>query len=78
MTPNFVDKYYAKAVDAVTDNATSSYMKGVEFAEKDSDTIGRADANFSVTVTLDGVAQTATDGLYTYILLLLLVLELYV
>ena len=65
MTPNYVDKYYAKAVDAAVDNATSSYMKGVEFAEKDSDTVGRADANFSVTVTLAGVEQTAIDGLYT-------------
>ena len=40
-------------------------MAGVEFAEKDSDTVGRADANFSVIVTLDDVAQTATDGKYT-------------
>ena len=48
MTPNYVDKYYAKAEDAVSADATSSYMAGVEFAEKDSDTVGRADANFSV------------------------------
>ena len=65
MTPNYVDKYYAKAEDAVSADATSSYMAGVEFAEKDSDTVGRADANFSVIVTLDDVVQTATDGLYT-------------
>ena len=42
MTPNLVDKYFAKCSDAAAGDATSSYMSGVEFAEKDSDTYSRS------------------------------------
>jgi len=41
MTPSFVDKYYGKVESAVENDSASSYMSGIESAEKDSDTVGR-------------------------------------
>ena len=58
MTPSFVDKYYGKTAAAVSDRATggsSSFFSGVESGEKDSDTVGRFNENFSVQVYLGDV-----------------------
>ena len=56
-TPSMVDKYYAKAVDAMGDNKPSGWGSGIDNAEKDSDTVGRADSNISYVVyTSAGVA----------------------
>ena len=49
-TPSMVDKYYAKAVDAMGDNKPSGWGSGIDNAEKDSDTVGRADSNISYVV----------------------------
>ena len=50
MTPSYVDKYYGKVADANTNSGSGSYMSGIESAEKDSDTVGRLNENFTVTV----------------------------
>ncbi len=63
-----VDKYYAKAVDAMGDNKPSGWGSGIDNAEKDSDTVGRADSNISYVVyTVLGVPVTtdlAVDTTY--------------
>jgi len=69
MTPSFVDKYYGKVASAVVNDGASSYMSGIESGEKDSDTVGRFNENFTVNVYLGSVEaanlQAPVDGLYT-------------
>ena len=61
-TPSLVDKYFAKAVDAMDNNKPSGWGAGVDNAEKDSDTVGRADSSISYVVrTSGGVAVVAGD-----------------
>jgi hypothetical protein len=73
MTPSFVDKYYGKVPDAVTNDGSGSYMSGIESAEKDSDTVGRFNENFTVTVYLGDIiaaniqAADPDTGLYTVV-----------
>ena len=55
MTPSFVDKYYGKVKDATINDGASSYMSGVESGEKDSDTVGRFNEDYSVSVFLGDV-----------------------
>ena len=63
-TPSMVDKYYAKAVDAMSENKPSAWGAGVESAEKDSDTAGRADSSISYVVyTSAGVAVASGANL---------------
>jgi len=65
MTPCMVDKYFARCVDAATSSATASYMHGVGFAEKDSDTVGRADSDFTVIVSIGNtVYDPDGDNIY--------------
>jgi hypothetical protein len=64
MTPSYVDKYYGKVADANTNNGSGSYMSGIESAEKDSDTVGRLNENFTVTVyrgSQAGITGTVVD-----------------
>ena len=61
MTPCMVDKYFARCVDAATSSATASYMHGVNFAEKDSDTEGRADSDFTAIVSIGGTVYVPDD-----------------
>lgn len=81
MTPNYVDKYYGSVADAApyvvstdsteTENISfpkpSSYMNGVDGAEKDTDTSGRMDFAHTVTVTFNDaeIARDETLGRYT-------------
>ena len=61
-TPSLVDKYFAKAVDAMDNNKPSGWGAGVDNAEKDSDTVGRADSSISYVVrTAGGVRVVAGD-----------------
>jgi len=63
-TPSMVDKYYAKAVDGMADNKSSAWGAGVDSAEKDSDTAGRADSSISYAVyTSAGVAVASGSNL---------------
>jgi hypothetical protein len=55
MTPSFVDKYYGKVKDATINDGASSYMSGIEAGEKDSDTVGRFNEDYSVSVFLGDV-----------------------
>jgi len=68
MTPSYVDKYFGKVKDATTNDGASSYMSGIESGEKDSDTVGRFNENFTVTVYLGDVVvvQTPATGVYTF------------
>lgn len=61
-TPNFVDKYFGKSADAYTarDNA-GSYWSNVASAEKDSDTVGRADCDCKITLFRDAANNVAID-----------------
>ena len=61
-TPNFVDKYFGKSADAFTarDNA-GSYWSNVASAEKDSDTVGRADCNCKITLFRDAAPGVGID-----------------
>ena len=64
-TPNMIDKYFGKCSEATATAITSSYMNGVRHAEKDSDTVGRADSDYTVVVTRAGVVVAPdTTGLY--------------
>jgi hypothetical protein len=67
MTPSYVDKYFGKVSNAVSSGGASSYMSGIENGEKDSDTIGRMNEDFSVQVFLNDVevVQTAASGVFT-------------
>jgi len=65
MTPSFVDKYYGKVKDATTNDGASSCMSGIESGEKDSDTVGRFNENFTVTVYLGDVVVNPALGVYT-------------
>jgi hypothetical protein len=65
MTPSYVDKYYGKVADATTNDDSGSYMSGIESAEKDSDTVGRFNENFSVVVYLGDVVVDPVAGVYT-------------
>jgi len=69
MTPSFVDKYYGKVASAVVNDGASSYMSGIESGEKDSDTVGRFNENFTVSVYLGSVDAAnlvvPVNGLYT-------------
>ena len=65
MTPNYVYKYFGKCSEATSSTTSSSYMNGVRHAEKDTDTIGRADSDYTVVVTRAGVVVAPdTTGLY--------------
>ena len=66
MTPSFVDKYFGKAEDA-RESGSSSFMSGIESGEKDSDTVGRANENFTVTVSVGGVVIDHVNGEYSVI-----------
>ena len=66
MTPSFVDKYFGKVEDAA-ESGSSSFMSGIESGEKDSDTVGRANEDFSVTVFVNDVVIDHDEGEYTYI-----------
>ena len=61
MTPSYVDKYYGKVTNANVEGGASSYMSGIESAEKDSDNVGRLIENFSVKVFL-GIVEVAAGG----------------
>ena len=61
MTPSYVDKYFGKVEDADDNDGAGSYMSGIESAEKDSDTVGRFNENFSVRVYKG--AATGTTGI---------------
>jgi len=69
MTPSFVDKYYGKVASAVVNDGASSYMSGIESGDKDSDTVGRFNENFTVSVYLGSVVAAnlvaPVNGLYT-------------
>jgi len=66
MTPSMVDKYFARCVDAATSSATASYMHGVGYAEKDSDTVGRADSDYTVIVSIgDTIYVPDENNIYT-------------
>jgi len=67
MTPSYVDKYFGKVSNAVSSGGASSYMSGIENGEKDSDTIGRMNEDFSVQVFLGDVEviQTPASGVFT-------------
>jgi hypothetical protein len=65
MTPNLVDKYFAKCSDAASNDATSSYMYGVKFAEMDSDTVGRANSDYTVVASIGGTVYEPVDGVFT-------------
>ena len=65
MTTNMIDKYFAKCVDAASGDATSSCITGVEFAEKDSDTVGRANSDYSVEVSIGNTIYNPVAGVYT-------------
>jgi hypothetical protein len=69
MTPSFVDKYYGKVKDATTNDGASSYMSGVESGEKDSDTVGRFNEDYSVSVFLGDVpvAIDPITGVFTVV-----------
>jgi hypothetical protein len=61
-TPSMVDKYYAKALDVMGENKPSGWGSGIDNAEKDSDTVGRADSSISYAVfTSAGVAVVSGD-----------------
>jgi hypothetical protein len=66
MTPSYVDKYFGKVEDAA-ESGSSSYMSGVESGEKDSDTVGRGNEDFSVTVFVNDVVLNHDEGEYTVI-----------
>ena len=55
MTPSYVDKYYGKVMDAATNDGSGSYMSGIESSEKDSDTVGRFNDNFTVIVYVNDI-----------------------
>jgi hypothetical protein len=61
MTPSFVDKYYGKVTNANVEGGASSYMSGIESAEKDSNTVGRLNENLSVRVSL-GTTEIPVGG----------------
>jgi len=65
MTPSYVDKYYGKVIDAATNDGSGSYMSGIESAEKDSDTVGRFNENFSVIVSVNDIVLNDDEGEYT-------------
>jgi hypothetical protein len=67
MTPSLLDKYFGKVKDATTNDGASSYMSGIKSGEKDSDTVGRFNENFSVIVYSGDVivAPTPATGVYT-------------
>ena len=65
MTPSYVDKYYGKVMDAATNDGSGSYMSGIESSEKDSDTVGRFNENFTVIVYVNDVVIQPDDGEYT-------------
>jgi len=71
MTPSYVDKYFGKVSGAVDNDGAGSYMSGIESAEKDSDTAGRFNEDFTVEVYLGSVAVAnlrtpdPVTGLYT-------------
>ena len=61
-TPNFVDKYFGKSADAYTArNNAGSYWSNVANAEKDSDTVGRADCDCKITLFRDAAPAAAID-----------------
>ena len=61
-TPNFVDKYFGKSADAYTArNNAGSYWSNVANAEKDSDTVGRADCDCKITLFRDAAPAVAID-----------------
>jgi hypothetical protein len=62
-TPSMVDKYYAKAVDAMDNNKPSAWGAGVDNGEKDSDTVGRADSAISYVVYTGAGAVVAGGNL---------------
>lgn len=70
-TPSMVDKYYAKAVDAMKDNKGSAWGAGIDYAEKDSDTSGRADSAISYSIYdnagTDVTANALTAGATYYV-----------
>jgi hypothetical protein len=61
-TPIYVDKYWGSISDAGNDLIPSSYMSGVNYAEKDSNAAGRADVNMTVNLyNMDGVPQAGGE-----------------
>jgi hypothetical protein len=61
-TPSYVDKYFGNVDQAGSDTSAGTYMGGILQAEKDSDTVGRADAKY--TYTLVPAAGNAADGVH--------------
>lgn len=59
-TPSMVDKYYANAVDAMADNKGSAWGAGIDYAEKDSDTSGRADSAINYVIYTGAGAEVPT------------------
>ena len=70
-TPSYVDKYFGSVDQAAQDNKPGSYMSGILMAEKDSDTIGRADSKIKLSLVPDNsnvyytVALTNVNGVLT-------------
>jgi len=60
MTTSYEDKYFGKVEDAVDNDGAGFYMPGIESAEKDSDTVGRFNEKFSVSVYYG--TSTGTTG----------------
>ena len=67
MTPSYVDKYYGKVKDATTNDGSGSYMSGIESGEKESDTVGRFNEDFSVIVSVNDVVIDHDEGEYSVI-----------
>jgi hypothetical protein len=65
MTPSYVDKYYGKVKDATTNDGSGSYMSGIESVEKESDTVGRFNEDFSVIVSVNDVVIEHDEDEYT-------------
>jgi hypothetical protein len=71
MTPSYVDKYFGKVSDSVSVGGSSNFLSGIESGEKDSDTVGRFNENFTVTVYLGDIIaaniQPSPLGVYTIV-----------
>jgi len=52
-TPSYVDKYFGNVDQAGSDTSAGTYMGGILQAEKDSDTVGRADSKYTYKLVPD-------------------------
>ena len=70
-TPSYVDKYFGNVDQAGSDTSAGTYMGGILQAEKDSDTVGRADSKYTYKLVPDAgnvapynvdIVANAVDG----------------